>query len=145
MANEQEPNYAPNILEYHGANVAFLDAQYRGRLLKLPDVVLEQIKPYPPKTVNVFMVPEEKQPQQTTIQKEEITIAKTDSSSGAKETQPSTLSKLITPIVVGTSLLTGAGIGAAVNESVKPDVPVVQPIDDKPIDKIKSEVGIEVH
>lgn len=50
---------AQNILNQHGANFTYLDGQYRGRLLKLPDEVLANVTPFPKNTT--VMVSQEKQ------------------------------------------------------------------------------------
>lgn len=44
---------AQNILNQHGANFAYLDGQYRGRLLKLPQEVLDNVTPFPQRTTVV--------------------------------------------------------------------------------------------
>mgnify|MGYP001610754615 CR=1 FL=1 len=38
-----------------GANVAYLDAHYRGGLLGLSKEVLDQIKPFPERKLNIFI------------------------------------------------------------------------------------------
>lgn len=117
---------ASNILDYHGANVAFLDAHYRGNLLGISKEILDKIEPFPKKEINIFVEGEKKE--QTAEQSTKSILPET--------TEPSKLNKLIKPLIVAGSLLTGGTAGALINEYFNPEIPIVSGKD--------SEVGIEV-
>lgn len=144
MANEQEPNLAPNILEYHGANVAFLDANYRGRLLGLPKEVLDQIKPYPPRVINIIVPPEQKTETITTATKSN------QSSSEPKAIENNGLSKLTKGTIITAGILSAGGLGALANNyfNHSENINVTDTNSPNNINiptKIDSEVGIEVN